>query len=402
MNRTLYWGLILIVCKVAFSTLYVSGDDYFQSEEDNNPNEIEECFGDNEECLKQPSKNPETLILSHVLFRHGNRTPDSYQEMYPEDPYLNNSFYPYGLGQLTNAGKLREFTIGTTLRQRYNSFLSDMFVPEEVDATTTDYNRTKASLQLVLAGLFPPNEEQMWNRNLMWQPVPYNYAPRNQDRILNAVLCPNFLNMYRKVQESWEMRSHFKKFRKVFNYVSRFSGLNVTTFQDIYNLYFGLSTEEEFGLILPDWTQNVWPQMITDIAIREYSVIMAKPDMRRVASGYFLRKIIEDSKSKIYGKGDPRKIYLYSAHENNIAQFLILLDVFRPHVPNYGAHVIVEVHKVDGVFGVMVFYQNWENSEPELLQIRGCGEFCPFEEFVRIMEKYVPENTDLCDRIGST
>jgi len=36
------------------------------------------------------------------VFRHGDRTPDNNgYEMYPNDPYLNYSFYPEGLGQLT-------------------------------------------------------------------------------------------------------------------------------------------------------------------------------------------------------------------------------------------------------------------------------------------------------------
>jgi len=37
------------------------------------------------------------------LFRHGDRTIDkSNQESYPNDPYKDKNFYPYGDGQLTN------------------------------------------------------------------------------------------------------------------------------------------------------------------------------------------------------------------------------------------------------------------------------------------------------------
>lgn len=49
-----------------------------------------------------------------------------------------------------------------------------------VDAWSTDYNRTKASLELVLAGLWPPSSSQIWNALLPWQPIPYNYF-RNAD-----------------------------------------------------------------------------------------------------------------------------------------------------------------------------------------------------------------------------
>lgn len=137
-----------------------------------------------------------------------------------------------------------------------------------------------------------------------------------------------------------------------------FSGLNVTTFRDVYNLYFGLSTEEEFGLPLPPWTQRVWPKVVTQLAILEYFFLTAQDDMKRMTSGYLLEKIIQDTIQKISNCKSDRKIYLYSAHENNLAQFLILLGVFGKtvprHVPNYGAHILVEIHKINGEFGVMV------------------------------------------------
>ncbi|CAH2020079.1 unnamed protein product, partial [Acanthoscelides obtectus] len=133
-----------------------------------------------------------SLVVSHVLFRHGNRTPEL-TELYPKDPYLNERYYPYGRGQLTKAGKRKEFNIGSTLRSRYRNFLGDFYLPDMVEALSTDYNRTKMSLELVLASLFTPNKDQMFENGLYWQPVPYNYLPKNKDPILLGVLCPHYL-----------------------------------------------------------------------------------------------------------------------------------------------------------------------------------------------------------------
>ncbi|XP_050308170.1 venom acid phosphatase Acph-1-like [Anthonomus grandis grandis] len=358
----------------------------------NDPVENHVFYQHNHQHQNDPVEISRTLMLSHVIFRHGNRTPNSFQELYPNDPYLNETYYPYGLGQLTNAGKLREFSIGTSLRRRYKYFLNDLFLPEEVEAVSTDYNRTKASLELALAGLFPPKGELVWNKALMWQPVPYNYVPRNRDKVLMGVECPTYLRMYEEVKGSWEMQIEYKKFRKVFSYISRNSGLNVTSFQEIYNLYFGLSTEQENGLFLPPWTQKVWPRLIIDLAIREYSVMMANDDLRKMASGYLLKKILSDTAKKISDRNSKRKIHFYSAHENNVAQLLILLDVFWPHIPNYGAHVILEVHRINGEIGIKVFYQNYETDFPQLLKIPECEEFCPLDQFIRLFSKYVPDD----------
>ncbi|KAJ8952968.1 hypothetical protein NQ314_007444 [Rhamnusium bicolor] len=69
------------------------------------------------------------------------------------------------------------------LRSRYNKFLGEYYYPEVVEARSTDYNRTKMSLQLVLAGLFPPRREDMLQDNIYWQPIPYNYVSRSQDKV---------------------------------------------------------------------------------------------------------------------------------------------------------------------------------------------------------------------------
>lgn len=56
-------------------------------------------------------------------------------------------------------------------------------MPEILDARSTDVNRTKASLELLLAGLWPPVAELIWNYDLPWQPIPYNYWRANEDRV---------------------------------------------------------------------------------------------------------------------------------------------------------------------------------------------------------------------------
>lgn len=65
---------------------------------------------------------------------------------------------------------------------------------------------------------------------------------------------------------------------------------------------------------------------------------------------------MDDTKAKIEGAEalKNRKIFLYSGHENNIAYLLTLLDVFYPHVPPFGAYVILEVHKINEIYGFKV------------------------------------------------
>ncbi|CAG9762420.1 unnamed protein product [Ceutorhynchus assimilis] len=346
--------------------------------------------------LESLESSESTLVLTHVLFRHGNRTADKH-ELYPNDPYLNENYYPFGNGQLTKIGKRKEFSIGKALRERYNNFLGDYYYPEIIEALSTDYNRTKMSLELVLAGLFPPRAEDLFEDSIFWQPVPFNYLPKDKDKVLLGVLCPKYLEIYEEISKSEEILQKFAANSEAFAYISAHSGLNATRFSDIYNLYFGLSTEEEWGFELPYWTKPIWPANITNLAIQDYFVSMYTSEMRQMASGYFLEKLIQDTKKKILSGNFPeRKMHLYSAHENNLAELLMSLNVFdKPHIPNYGAWISIEIHFINNIYGVKVIYENHTGEGPQLLSIPNCGSFCPLDQFIALTEHLIPSE-DLC------
>ncbi|XP_056643918.1 venom acid phosphatase Acph-1-like [Diorhabda sublineata] len=337
-----------------------------------------------------------TVILTHVIFRHGNRTAEL-TESYPKDPYYNYTYFPIGRGQLTNAGKNKEYELGRDLRRRYNEFLGQVYYPKIVDAVSTNRNRTKASLQLVLAGLFPPVDQEVWNFLLPWQPVPQNYYPDDRDPVLMGINCPSYKKKYNELVATRKWREEFNNQKPIFDYISKNSGLNVTTYNDVYNLYFGLSTEEEFGQKLPRWTNYVWPKIVTDFAIKQYFVDTATTEMLALAEGFHLKKIIQDTKQ--IAKNNEKhgvKIYLYSAHENNVAEMQILLNIFEPHVPNYGSYLIFEVHRIRGVVGIKLYYNNRDNRGLRLMKIPSCDEFCPLDQFERIFEEYLPSSQDIC------
>lgn len=76
------------------------------------------------------------------------------------------------------------------MRSRYNDFLGSLYTPKLVEARSSDFERTKMSLQLVLASLFPPKSVQRWNPTVNWQPIPASYTPRIDDNIILADECP--------------------------------------------------------------------------------------------------------------------------------------------------------------------------------------------------------------------
>ncbi|KAJ8984752.1 hypothetical protein NQ317_005017 [Molorchus minor] len=318
----------------------------------------------------------ESLELVHVIFRHGDRTPDK-SAIYKNDPYANVTYYPVGYGQLTNAGKRKEYKIGKALRRRYNKFLSN-FTLDTVDSRCTDYNRTKMSLQLVLASLFPPTGEHVWQKKLNWQPVPFNYWPLEDDHVLGDTLknCPKYKQEFFDYLLSSEAKGLYENFTRLHEYLEEHTGqkLNSKLFAA---LYFTLTTEHENGYKMPDWAAKVYPY-IKHLAIMDYNVSTATPKLKRLASGFLMQKIIDDTIAKAREeKYKETKVFLYSAHESNVAQMLRFLGIFYSHVPPYGSYLTFEVHNLNGERGFKIFYQDYSSDKPKKYKLPDCGSFLP-------------------------
>lgn len=86
------------------------------------------------------------------------------------------------------------YDLGKELRKRYNGLLGDVYYPDVVDARSTKSARTIASLQYCLAGLFPPNEYQLWNKDLNWQAIPVYYKEREDDKVVSFIFSLHYFH----------------------------------------------------------------------------------------------------------------------------------------------------------------------------------------------------------------
>ncbi|KAL0151811.1 hypothetical protein M9458_052812, partial [Cirrhinus mrigala] len=124
------------------------------------------------------SNGERTLKFVNVLYRHGDRSPIA---AYPTDPH-NESAWPQGFGQLSQEGMKQHFELGQFLKKRYTGFLSERYDRHEIFIRSTDHDRTLMSAEANLAGMFPPNDSEMFNPDLKWQPIPVHTVPEDEDR----------------------------------------------------------------------------------------------------------------------------------------------------------------------------------------------------------------------------
>lgn len=95
---------------------------------------------------------------------------------------------------MLKVGKRRSFKAGEYLRRRYGGLVSKLYIKDELQVRTTNFERTKMTALCTLAGLYPPSIPQRWHPTLNWQPIPFDTLPEAQDDVSSAY----FLEFRRK------------------------------------------------------------------------------------------------------------------------------------------------------------------------------------------------------------
>lgn len=143
-------------------------------------------------------------------------------------------------------GKMQLFKLGQFFRRRYNALLGPKYSSDKVYIRSTDYDRALMSAQANLAALFMPNEDEKFDEELPWQPIPVHTLPIVHDNALvGAKNCPKYdLAFKTYLNESKEVQRIFTEYADLFPYWSRMCGKNITTIKDCYDLYKTLSIEK--------------------------------------------------------------------------------------------------------------------------------------------------------------
>ena len=84
----------------------------------------------------------------------------------------------------------QHYELGQWFRKRYGTFLNSSYVRTEISVRSTAYDRTIMSALSNLAGLYPPSNKQIWNKELLWQPIPVFSVPKEDDFVsMKSYFC---------------------------------------------------------------------------------------------------------------------------------------------------------------------------------------------------------------------
>ncbi|KAF7406002.1 hypothetical protein HZH68_005371 [Vespula germanica] len=341
-------------------------------------------------CFADTNINLGTIIFANVLYRHGDRTPI---EPYPTDPYKNESLWPVPYGQLTNLGKNQHLHMGQWLRSRYSHFLSDLYSPYDVYIQSTNTDRTLMSAEANLAGLYPPKRNQIWN-TINWMPIPVHTIPESEDNVLSGKkYCQRYNFELDKVLKSPEIKKINQENKHLYDYLTEKTGMSVTSLKDVDHIYDTLFIEKLYNKTLPEWTKNVFPDKLKSLAAKSFTINAYNKILQRLKMGLLFREIIDHMEKKSRNALIPdRKVWIYSAHDETVANMLMTLNLFDPHCPPYTATILIELRvNSEKEYFVTISYRN-TTEEPNLLTLPGCNTLCPLNKFIQLTKDIIPED----------
>lgn len=129
----------------------------------------------------------------------------------------------------------QEYALGQWLRRRYSNFLSTTFNVNDIYIQSSDVDRTLMSAQSTLAGFYPPLGSKIWNRNVLWQPVPVHTMPVTMDYLIAGQVppCPSYQNASNRYMASEEIKSFENSVQPIYDYLTTNTG---TAIKDLYLL----------------------------------------------------------------------------------------------------------------------------------------------------------------------
>ncbi|XP_057679901.1 lysosomal acid phosphatase isoform X1 [Corythoichthys intestinalis] len=332
-----------------------------------------------------------------VLFRHGDRSP---VKAYPTDPH-QESAWPQGFGQLSQEGMRQHLELGQFLRKRYDGFLNESYVRHEISVRSTDYDRTLMSAEANLAGLYPPNGEQVFSPNIKWQPIPVHTVPQSEERLLSFPRrdCPRYEVLMNETEQTEEFLNITADNQDIIELVRNKTGLKTTTVDSVWSVYDTLFCESRHNKSAPDWvTPTVWAKLhlLKDFGFRVLFGVYKQHEKSRLQGGILLGEIVKNI-TQVAGSKEKQhlKMMMLSAHDTTVAALQVSLNVFNGKQPPYASCHMIEVYSDEnGSLSVSMFYRNDTSVEPYSLQLPGCSLDCPLKEFVKITKLSISEDRD--------
>ncbi|KAL1493071.1 hypothetical protein ABEB36_011205 [Hypothenemus hampei] len=281
------------------------------------------------------------------------------------------------------------YILGQELRNHYNDFIPKYYWPVDVNFSSSSVARCLTSAELVGAGLFPPQDVQIWNPDLLWQPIPIHYLPRNVDNLLTMKSnCTEYDNQFRQVHNSSKVLQYNQAYENLYEYLTIHTGMTVDNIETVESLHNTLEIYQMNNLSLPYWINDTLMAQMKIIAAQNLAIYSETNYMKRMKGGYFIKTVLDLMKSSLNSKKVP-SINMYAAHDLTLVHVMRALDLIDTLKPELGATLIFELYDDEQI--KVYYWENWKGKIEEQL-LPHCRTICRVEQFQEGYQEFIPEN----------
>jgi prostatic aicd phosphatase len=151
--------------------------------------------------------------------------------------------------------------------------------------------------------------------------------------------------------------------------------------------------QQEFGLVLPEWTEKYYPNGMQEMTDKSYVYNAYNSELKKLKGGVFVKKALNDWESKIDSKLK-QKIFVYAGHDSTVTNILAALNVWETQFPDYGIAGILEFSqdRETKEYGVEIFIKKTNKMELIPLIIPGCSKFCELSRFQALLKGNIPQD----------
>ncbi|XP_069751129.1 lysosomal acid phosphatase isoform X2 [Narcine bancroftii] len=310
-----------------------------------------------------------TLAFVNLVYRHGDRSPIV---AYPTDPNTEKD-WPQGFGQLT-----------------------------QIYVRSTNIDRTLMSAESNLAGLYPPQGQQIFHPGLKWQPIPVHTVPVGQDKILLFPLknCSRYTKLVEETENTDEYKKTLMENKDFLDMLSKATGVprEQLSLEYAWSIYDTLFCEQLHHKTMPAWvTPSVMEhlRMLKEFHLQAIFGMYKQEEKSQLQGGLLVKQILQNIEQSL--KVTPTlspKLIMYSAHDTTIVALQMALNIYS-QAPPYASCHMVELYKEDnGTFTVEMYYKNESSSAPYPLALPACSQSCPLDRFIEIVKGVIPDDWD--------
>lgn len=327
------------------------------------------------------------LKFVQIWFRHGERTPGHYI-YFPGDDQNNTEWQQIAWpGELTKRGIYEEYQLGKRFREIYGDHFGDTYRPNDFHVYTGVDNRTSASAQAMFAGFLPPNKYQTWNSEIPWQPVAQETDASFDWVSLGAIdNCPVYGPNQQKSSEYEAVMMKMEEIDPELLQLVRDHAFEPITEAVTYNhVIDSLKVRhilQDERLPYPTWATG-YENRIMNMSFLIHDAIVK---IQNATVGDYHNELIMSYFETHLQRNITKGVFI-SGHDTNLVTIWesLRLDGHPEDIPNYGAHIAIEMHEDDGELSLKFFLAMGFNQTRVELSPHFCSKSksggCNWEEF---------------------